>query len=455
MQFPQRRETHRDAGVHAPPSEPRSADVRTLSLPSQSGARRAERVPSLLRLPVTWRVLAWWTAFYGLASWFLEYGFSQLDPATAMPFWFGLNRVVYAVMWSWALLAAIISTERFPVTNGRQFGRILLHVVLSFIVSILWGVVGYYVCLAIVPGWIPMGVPKMLASTTKVILFGYGLAVVLIHILLQVRLHRHQEVALLRQAHLAAQAQLQVLKLEMQPHFLFNALHAISAQIHSDPNAANETLVLVSDMLRHAVETARVQEVALQEELATLRLYTQIQEVRFGERLRLTWDIDPASVNAAVPHMLLQPLVENAIKHGLEARSNAGRIVISSKREGEMLRLSIRDDGPGYRATSPRRGAGVGITNVRSRLAQLYGENHSFELSDAPGGGTQVEIRLPFAPSADEETAAVLAADLADANPGWRRDNWTEARERNVEREIDVKRTQSSVSLPRGAEPEL
>lgn len=402
MQAFRTREISIGAGVHPLRSEPCAMDAST-GIPAQMSGERTETLPSLLRLPITWRVLAWWTVFYGLASWFLEYAFSQLDPATAMPFWFGINRVVYALMWSWALLVAIVSTERFPVTNGHQVGRIFLHIVLSFVVSILWGVVGYYVCLAVVPGWIPMGVPKMLASTTKVILFGYALAVVLIHIVLQVRLHRDQEVALLRQAHLATEAQLQVLKLEMQPHFLFNALHAISSQIHSDPDAANDTLVLVSDMLRHAVETTRVQEVSLHEELATLRLYTQIQEVRFGERLRLTWDIDPATLEAAVPHMLLQPLVENAVKHGLEAHSNAGRILISSKRESDTLSLGIRDDGPGFRVASSRRGAGVGITNVRTRLVQLYGERHSFSLSDAPGGGAQVTIRLPFVLTREEQ----------------------------------------------------
>ena len=353
-------------------------------------------LPSLLRLRITWKVLAWWTAFYGLASWFLEYAFSQLHPATRIPFWFGLNRVVYAFMWAWALLVAIISTERYPVTSRQQIGRILLHAVLALTVSILWGIVGYYVCLAVVPGWVPMGVPRMLAATTKVILFGYGLAVVLVHIVIQVRLQRHQEVELLRKAHQAAEAQLQLLKLEMQPHFLFNALHAVSAQIHSNPNAANDTLVLVSDMLRHAVETTRVQEVPLREELAILRLYAQIQQVRFGDRLRITWDIDEATLDAAVPHMILQPILENALKHGLEAHSEAGKVVISARRDADTLCLMIRDDGPGIQAPSTRRGPGLGLVNVRDRLAQLHGGGQSLSIAAAPGGGTVVTIRIPL-----------------------------------------------------------
>ena len=362
----------------------------TLSAPD-SGAW-----PSLLRFALTWRVIVWWTVAYGASSWIIEYLVSRLDPAGPIAFWFASNRFVYAVVWSGAIVVAILATERLTVTSTRQVGRILFHTGLCLVVSIAWGVVAYYACLAIVPGWKPLGVAKMLSTTVKNVLFGYGLIVVMVHIILRVRLHRHQEVVLLRQAHLAAQAQLQLLKLEMQPHFLFNALHSISSLIHSDPRAANETLVLVSDMLRHAVDTVRVQEVPLREELAILRLYTQIQQVRFGERLRLTWNIEDAALDAAVPHMLLQPLVENAIKHGLEAHSAAGRIAIGARRKVDILQLSIRDDGPGHTVPSPRRGAGLGITNVRMRLAQLYGDKHAFRIACAPDGGTEVTIELPF-----------------------------------------------------------
>ena len=375
-----------------------AAEVRSVTEQIAAEAPPVEQaeLPSLLRYATTWRVLAGWTVAYGLSSWIIEYFVSRLDPAAYHPFLFGLNRVVYSVVWSGAILVAIVATERLPINSGRQFGRIVMHVAICLVVTILWGVLAYYACLAIVPGWQPLGVPKMLASTSKNVLFGYGLIVLLVHIILRVRLHRNQEVALLRQAHLATQAQLQVLKLEIQPHFLFNALHSVSALIHSNPQAANETLVLVSDMLRHAVDTSRVQEVPLRAELSTLGLYTQIQQVRFGDRLCLSWTVAEEALDAAVPHMLLQPLVENAIKHGVEAHSNAGKIVVSSWKDGDALWMSIRDDGPGCSVPSPRRGAGLGIANVRSRLTQLYGANHSFTLVDANGGGTVVTIRIPF-----------------------------------------------------------
>lgn len=376
---------------------------------------------SLLCYATTWRLLGWWTVAYGLSSWIIEYAVSQLDPTARISFMLAFNRVVYAVVWSGAIVVAIVATERFPVTAARQIGRMAVHVAVCLAVTMVWGVIAYYACVALVPGWKPLGVSRMLAATSKNVLFGYGLVVVLVHIIVRVRVHRSQEVALLRQANLAAQAQLQVLKLEMQPHFLFNALHSISALIDSDPSAANDTLVLVSDMLRDAVDTVRVQEVSLRDEIAMLRRYTQIQQVRFGERLRIDWEIDDDVVDAAVPHMLLQPLVENSIKHGLETHSAAGRITVEARKDDAMLRLSIRDDGPGYSVPSPRRGSGVGLANVRSRLTQLYGDRHSFFAADAPGGGAQVTIRFPFLPmsqTADAGAVGRSTANQIDATPG-------------------------------------
>jgi ribosomal protein S18 acetylase RimI-like enzyme len=263
------------------------SDVRPSEL-----AHSIKALPSLLGHARTWQVLFWWTVSYGIASWWIEYLFSMFDPAGPIAFWFGLNRVVYAVVWSGAIVVAILATEQFPITSRTEIGRMVTHIGIMFVVTVLWGVLAYYICLTVVPGWKPLGIGRMLAATAKNVLFGYGLVVLLVHILLQVRLHRQREVAALREAGLAAQAQLQILKMELQPHFLFNALHSISALMQSDVRAANDTLVRVSDMLRHAVRTTHVQEVSLREELATLQLFTEIEEVRFGDRLRLTWDVE-------------------------------------------------------------------------------------------------------------------------------------------------------------------
>ena len=352
----------------------------------------------LLALPPTWSVVGWWTVGYGLLSWLVEWAGSHFDRAGPIPFLNGVNRVVYAVVWAGAIVVAIALTDRWPVERRGQVGRILLHVAALFAVTALWAITAYYICLVVVPGWQPLGVGRMIASTGKNVLFGYGVLVVLMHVVYRVRRYRAQELSMHRQARLATEAQLQVLKMELAPHFLFNALQSVSALIRIDPEAANDALVRVSDMLRYSIETSRVQEVALRDEVATLRLYTQIEELRFGDRLRLSWTLDQDTLDAAVPHMLLQPLVENAIKHGLEVRSTSGRIEIGASRDGDTLRLSIRDDGPGIQRASPRRGAGVGIANTRARLAELYGAGHTFALTSGPDGGTEVTIVLPFVP---------------------------------------------------------
>jgi signal transduction histidine kinase len=395
----------------------RGPQVTSEAPPRELTADAVEALPSLLTHQMTWRLLGWWTVAYGLSSWIIEYLVSKLDRSAHIDILFASNRVVYAVVWSGAIIVAIVATEWLPVTSARQAGRIVFHAGVCVAVTLLWGIIAYYLCVLIVPGWQPLGVAKMLASTAKNVLFGYGLVVVVVHITLRVQAHRAHEVALLRQAHLAAQAQLQVLKLEMQPHFLFNALHSISALIDSDPAAANDTLVLVSDMLRHAVETSRVQEVSLREEIRTVRLYTQIQQVRFGERLVLSWDIDEEVLEAAVPHMLLQPLIENAIKHGIEAHSTAGRIAVRAMRDRDSILITIRDDGPGCTVPSPRQGPGKGIANVRSRLSQLYAERHVFELADAVGGGAQVTIRIPFVAMAAMPSVQSAEATERNAEP--------------------------------------
>ncbi len=404
------------AGASADPFRAEDVQARLSSTPPQQEA--VEQLPSLLRYRQTWEVLAWWTVAYALASWFTAEVFSMFDPAGPTPVLASLNRVVYAVLWSGNILVAIMVTERWPIVSRRQMPRVALHAVLCLAVTVVWGVLAYYICLAIVPGWQPLGVGRMLATTAQNVIFGYGLIVLLVHIIIRVRLHRQQEVTLLRQARLATEVQLQVLKMELQPHFLFNALNSISSLLHSDPSAANDTLVLVSDMLRHTIQTSRVQQVTLRDEIATLKLYTGIEQVRFGDRLELLWEIEPETLDAAVPHLLLQPLIENAIKHGLQVRSDAGRIVVTTRREADTLHLVIEDDGPGLAGPSPMRGAGVGLANTRARLAELYGMAHTFSLSSmaGPRRGAVVDIRIPFQPVSPQTKTSAIESEIVTRN---------------------------------------
>ena len=174
-----------------------------------------------------------------------------------------------------------------------------------------------------------------------------------------------------------AHAQLEVLKGQLHPHFLFNTLHAISTLIHRDPDAADEMLAQLSDLLRMTLANIGVQEVPLQQELEFLRRYLDIQQMRFQDRLRVVVDVPPDTLDVRVPNQVLQPLVENAIRHGVDAQRGEGLVEIRARADGDTLHLTVRDDGPGISAEvvdgAPQKGRGIGLSNTRARLRELYG----------------------------------------------------------------------------------
>jgi len=178
------------------------------------------------------------------------------------------------------------------------------------------------------------------------------------------------------------QARLDALVGQLQPHFLFNTLHTISAFVLEDPKQANRMITRLSELLRHSFNRERGPLVTLQEELELLDHYVAIQEARFGDRLRVTFRVDPRAASAVVPTLLLQPLVENAIRHGVVPNGNVAEISIAAVREGDRLHLAVRDNGPGLSGSSG--GGGLGLANTRARLQELYGPSHRFELTNAP-----------------------------------------------------------------------
>ena len=195
-----------------------------------------------------------------------------------------------------------------------------------------------------------------------------------------------------------AQTQLQVLKMQIHPHFLFNTLNAISTLIRKDPDASDRMLTHLSDLLRITLDNAGEQEVPLEKELELLEPYLEIEKTRFSDRLVIAIDIEPEVKSAKVPNLLLQPLVENAIKHGIGPRSSGGRIEISAKKENGRLLIEIRDDGLGIPGDSQKKlKEGIGISNTRARLKQLYGDNFKFSIHNRRDSGVLVEISIPFA----------------------------------------------------------
>lgn len=191
-----------------------------------------------------------------------------------------------------------------------------------------------------------------------------------------------------------AQSQLQMLRMQLQPHFLFNTLHSISALMHKDVRRADSMVAALSDLLRMSLQNIGAQEVALQSELDFLQRYVEIMSLRFGDRLRVSLDIDPETRDARVPNLFLQPLVENSFRHGFGDLGN-GSINISVQREGDMLRCDVIDDGRGLRTGHKE---GVGLAATRQRLAHLYGDRQVFSIRGAPGEGVHVTMAIPFHP---------------------------------------------------------
>ncbi|HEX2120892.1 MAG TPA: histidine kinase [Thermoanaerobaculia bacterium] len=202
---------------------------------------------------------------------------------------------------------------------------------------------------------------------------------------------RDREAAELR-AQLAG-ARLDALRMQINPHFLFNTLHAVSALVERDPSGVRRMIARLSELLRHTIDSHGADEVPLSEEIAFLRRYVEIMEIRFQGRLRVETAIDGETLEALVPNLILQPIVENALEHGAARVAGEGRIAISARRDGSRLLLTVHDNGPGLERDA---GSGVGLANTRARLAQLYGDAGTLTLEAAEGGGVIATIALPF-----------------------------------------------------------
>jgi sensor histidine kinase YesM len=208
--------------------------------------------------------------------------------------------------------------------------------------------------------------------------------------------HREAEERKLESVELGAmlqKAQLQALRSQLNPHFLFNTLHSIAELIHENPRHAEQMVLQLGDLLHKSLKTQAVQ-VPLGEELDFIRSYLAIEQMRLGDRLEVVWHIEPAVVATPVPSLILQPLVENAIRHGIAVSPRGGRLEITAARADDHLRLEVRDNGPGLGGSEGKPGNGIGIENTRARLERFYGSRASFQLTN--DHGLVVSMVLPW-----------------------------------------------------------
>lgn len=302
--------------------------------------------------------------------------------------------------------------RRFPIDPKNWRSRVPFHIG----GSLLFTIVHVTARLAAYPMQDELGhiVPLNLQSVWRLfLLFSFDDAVmtyfpilVLVQMLVFHAKWRKRELQAVELQTELVRAQLHSLKIQLQPHFLFNTLNSISALMHIDVKAADRMISELSDLLRLSLENRDLQESTVRQELDFVQGYLRIEQTRFSDRLTVVFGIDPETYDAKLPHMLIQPLAENAIRHGIAKRSLGGRIEIASRRRGNQLVISIVDNGPGFDLASlPAARSGVGLKNTRERLRKLYGDEQQLITLPATSGGVEVRVCLPFAAAPEIELA--------------------------------------------------
>lgn len=304
----------------------------------------------------------------------------------------------FATWYPWLLLGPGVFwlARRFSFDPERWRGSLLVHLPASVLFGALHGVLRW--CVGPLVDSRPIPIDRIIIGQLLLTVLSYFVLVAAHQAIVNYRRYRERELRASQLEARLAQTQLEMLRMQLHPHFLFNTLHAISTLLHRDPEAADEMISELSDLLRMTLDNIGKQEVTLREELDFVQRYVDIQQTRFQDRLRVTLDIQSDTLDARVPNQLLQPLVENAIRHGLDGRPAGGSIAIAAKRVGEMLQVSIHDDGEGVR-TGSSRPEGIGLGNTRARLRQLYGPGASLELANHWEGGAVVTVLVPQAPA--------------------------------------------------------
>lgn len=312
--------------------------------------------------------------------------------------------------YEWALLSPAIFwlSRRFEFDRTRWPGSIAVHLGFGLALSTIHAAM--CAAAAVLQG-VVVGPPisflesfqRLLATRTHFNLAVYVVIVSAWHAWNYHRKYREREAEAADLTARLAQAQLEALRMQLNPHFLFNTLNAISSLMLKDVIAANKMISRLGELLRFALETKDQQEVPLKQELEFLQRYLEIERIRFGPRLNFAMQMEPSTLDASVPNLILQPLVENAIRYAIEPSSGIGQITLRSTRENGSLLIQVADNGSGLAPASTlaaHHGADhrerVGLRNTRERLQKLYGAAQSFDLRDNPSGGVIASITIPL-----------------------------------------------------------
>ena len=327
-----------------------------------------------------------------------------------------------AQWWSWGAMAFLIVAvdKRLPFTSRQMAGRIITHLCLSPIFTAAY-IYLFAAVLALLRlnSWSQLRNSRLLLNAFRGMFLWSALVYCLIVGVWQAYLYHQRylsgELRVERLERSFAEARLNALRMQLDPHFLFNALNTISSQVEREPRLTRQMIEHLGDLLRLSLENKDRQEVALAEEIAFLDHYLAIQQIRFGDRLKFESRVDPKLRYTLVPGLILQPLVENAIRHGISVRASGGSVVFSARELGDQLELRVADDGVGLpQGWSLESSPGLGLTVTRERILGLYGSAGRMAVRRLRSGGTEAVILLPLrfaAPNQSNETTHGTAAD--------------------------------------------
>ncbi|UNK57759.1 histidine kinase [Pseudoxanthomonas daejeonensis] len=309
--------------------------------------------------------------------------------------------LVWAAVWASLTPAALRLAARFPLRRPRLVRAIAVHGLASAVCAVInlaiFALAAPMIgATQVEPTWFGT-LSRLLGTTFLLNLPVYWLIVAAAHVERLVRTATENDRRQLRLEAQLADAHLQTLRTQLQPHFLFNALNTISVLMHENVESADRILLQLSALLRRSLDRSEAHEVALGDEIRFLESYLGIEQARFGERLSYRLSVPDEVLGARVPNLILQPLVENALRHGLATRAGPGHVEIAASRRNDTLLLSVSDNGQGLPPATAER---IGLANTRVRLRLLYGDSQRFEVRNLDGGGVIAQIELPWNPVA-------------------------------------------------------
>lgn len=337
-----------------------------------------------------WKIALLIVGFYALLSAFFIpriFFMKDFNAAFTTFYIFALGNFLWAAFTPLVFLAG----RRFPIIYPKIIQNVAVHFVISLTLALLYSAIYISIVQLITLGKLEINdiLPNFFFNTLTNC-FIYYVGILAVHqAFFYAKKFREREFLL-------QQAELSALQAQLHPHFFFNILNALSALIYRSPKEADRIITQLSDLFRILLKKDKTQEISLNEELKFLEAYLKIHQTLMGNRLKVEWRIEPETLNLMIPNLILQPLVENSIKHGLAPLEEGGTLEIQSERQNGHLRLEVKDSGVGINPAEIDFECGIGIENTRTRLRHLYGESHEFRITHPPRGGLSVIIKIPI-----------------------------------------------------------